>query len=346
MNGLLIIGTIGVTIVSLVALLASIGDWKVMRFMRSLPEPSRRNPALTVVVYHTTLTETLTSVAALHALDHSRLTILIVDNATLGKHAHALRIGLRQLYHRPIRLYALKSAKPRRQAILAASRHIATRQLVAIIDGGDIITNELIEHLPSSATLRRIGHPLRWLRGAPLGPSFAETAETLSYSAGRLLARSNSAIRSMTSNSIPAGTIYADSRALRQIQPLQPLTSALLTTASPSPRSVAGLTLLLVAMLSLLALFGHVAYLAASLQTIQPLLLYGLISLFATSVLILWDQTTQLSHKAHLLLVAPLSGIILPVSLLILTGRSFLQTITWPHLRLWQLLARTGRKHS
>lgn len=346
MNGLFVIGAIGVISISCIALLASIGDWKIIRFMRSLPEPSRRKPAVTVVIYHTTLTETLTSVAALHALGRPHLTILIVDNATLGNHTHAFRIGLRRLYQQPIRLYAVKSATSRRNAILAASRHITPRQLVIVIDGGDIMTDDLIDSVPSPATLRRIGRPLQWLRSAPLGPSFSETAETLSYGFQRLLARSSNAVYTATSRAIPPGTIYADVRALRRVQPLQSLTTSLPTATSPLPRSLAGLATLLILTLSLLAIFGHVAYLAASLQTIQPLLLYGLISLFAVSVLILWDQTTRLVHKLNLLFAAPLSGLILPVSLLLLASRSLIQKISWPRLRFWHLLTRAGRKHS
>lgn len=345
MNGLLIIGTACIIAISLLALIASIGDWKIARAMQRFPTIPRRRAAVAVVIYHTTISETLRSVATLHALALPHVSIIIVDNATLGNHAHAFRAGLRQLYHHPIRLYVSRTPTSRRAAILAAIRYIPARQPIVVIDGGDIVTGNLMD-LPSSASLRQLGRVLQWPRSTPLGPSFAETAITLGYSARHFFTRARHALWSSMSNSLPAGTVYADSRALRRPLRLQPLHTPLPTTRSPLPHTTLGLAALLAAALSLLAILSHVAYLAASLQTVQPLLVFGLLSLFAVSVLILWDPTTRLVHKAQLLFTAPLSGLILPVSLLLLTGQSLVQKIQWSRLRFWQLLTRTRHKHS
>lgn len=348
MSSLLLIGVVGVSLMSVAALLASIGDWRIARSHATIPAAvTRRKAAVTVVIYYTDMTATLMSIASLQAVSSRRLTIIVVDNAILGSHAHAFRLGLRRLYRQPVRLIARRKRTTRREALLAAYRHITPRQQVIIIDGGDLLTDEILATLPQLSAHQLHGSGLFWHRQTPLGPSFSETAEALAYSARQFSIRTWHAIAPRRSAQLPAGTTFADRQSLRRTTLLRPLGSVPLSTvASALPHTLIGRAALVLATLSGLAIFGHTAYLAASFQTAQPLLLTGLLSLYGVSILILWDQTTRLVDKLKLLSAAPLSALLVPVSLLCMTCVSITRSIRWPHLRLWQLLPWARRKHS
>lgn len=89
---------------------------------------------------------------------------------------------------------------------------------------------------------------------------------------------------------------------------------------------VASVTLFLLSVLLLSAVIG-IGYFAATLHILQPLLLTWFTAAFIFTTCILEAQFLHFTEKLRLLLLAPISGIVLPVGFVFLSGRALIKTL-------------------
>jgi hypothetical protein len=243
--------------------------------------------------------------------------VVIVSNSPTQSDLPGFRKYLKRRKSLAIRLYSPRLSVGREQALRKAYRHTTASSPVFIIDGGDIITTQSLHsviHLTETNHLRRI----HLARQVSSGVSFYEHTIALMAAAAQLMER----IRQLfpySASHLPSGTLLQN--------PRKHTAHGIYLSGSPiagsgvlmSPRLLP-LVYLTAASFTLLSVLLYAASQAALLQAAQPLLLFLLIIAFAVFVTISWCQTMRPKDKWRLYAFAPISGLVLPVGLSILSG--------------------------
>lgn len=325
---------------TLTALLASIADIYTQRKYRASSSPrlakssQRSANIVTILLFHTSLPATLSTLRSLKKTRHLIPSVVIVSSNPAQHDLPGLRKHLKRRKGLTIRLYGSRLVTGREQALRKAYRHISRGNPVLVIDGGDIVTPQTLQatiHLAKSRNFNRIHLAHQVFSGS----SLYEHTTALITVAAQLIERIHQLLP-YSPHYLPSGTLLLhpkkDTPHGIYLSKLTVSGAGLLPT-----KHFVTMYYLLATGLVLLGMLLYAALQAAFLQTTLPLLLFLFVVAFATFVTISWSQTMRPKDKWQLYTFAPISGVVLPIGLTILASyelsvRSF-RTLKGLHIR-------------
>lgn len=335
------ISFIGITIPTFLALVASWYDIQSRQIRLVARAPRRRQP-ITVVLYHTDIIGTRESITALRRITSLRPEIIIVVPAEHAQQVASLHRSIR--FDTRTHLHIKRHASSRAVAIASCYPLLVPTHSVLVIDSGDIVpaatihsAQRLLRDRPSLTALLIE----RTRQVEPTLPSVIIMFGLLSGHVGRAL---RAAFHLPLVATLPAGTLLRAGYQLRTSTPEHSCYSRvapILQKSAPqfpylhSWNNLFGIVALFV--------IGYAYYLAANLQTVQPILLVWIICAWLAISALSTYRPQRPTDLLFLLSIVPLMGIIAPAIVLILITSTTVHTV---RLLLRQSLAWTRREHA
>lgn len=322
-NTLLYIAIGVITTCTLTALLASAADiyarrrYRLLSQSKSIRVPTKSTRPLTILLFHTSLPATLTTLRHLKKIHHVTLRIVIVSNGPARSSLSYLRKYLKRRKSLDVRLYSTRLPATRESALRKAYRYAAAGSPIFIIDNGDVITAQTLQSTVYLAETHRLSR-IHLARQISAGVSFYEHTVALLAAATQLIERVHQLLP-YSIHHLPSGTFLRTPKKITT----HGVYLSRFSIAGPNLLTTKRITTLLsltATSLILLGMLSFSAFHAALLHTTQPLLSFLLVAAFVTFVIASWSQATHTKDKWQLYAFAPISGIVLPIGLTILSG--------------------------
>jgi hypothetical protein len=330
----------GIGIPTLVALAAT-GQGLTNQPIRSVKRAPRRHYPLTVIIYHTSLAGTRASVKAIRRIRSINLELLIVTPADYIQQVNELR-GL--VDSNPgSHLYIKQSPATRALTVASCYHLVSSTNSVLIIDSGDIVSAATLHSAQRLLNDRKSLTAVSLERTRNIEPTFPSILAAFANITTQTVLRARASFNLPLTHSLPAGTFLRSRFYLRnklressRYSPIAPIVRSVLPEFPYLP--VWSLALVAVC----LSGFIYSSYLAATLQTIQPLIAVWIICAWWAFVAISAYRPIRRTDVLLLASVAPLMGIIAPSVGLILIAASLQRTGS---LLLKRSLGRTRHEH-
>lgn len=338
---IILISCLGIGLPTLFALAASWYDIA-SRQIRYINRAPRQRSVLTVVLYHTSIIGTRLSIAALRRLTSLRPEIIIIIPAEHSSQIALLRRSIR--LDTRTRLHIKQHAASRTVAIASCYPLLTPTRSVLVIDSGDIVSAATIHSAQRLLRDRPSLTAILLERTRQIEPTIPSILGVFGVLAKHVLYAFRAVFRLPLVSALPAGTLLRTGYQLRTHRSEQSCYSRIAPIyqkdvpqfAYLRPRgSVLGILILFI--------IGYSYYLAASLQTIQPLLLVWIVSAWLATVSLSTYRPRHITDAFLLVSIIPLMGIVAPVTLLIIVTSTAIHTT---RLLLRQGLTWTGREHA
>lgn len=338
---LTLLSYIGIGIPTLIALAAS-GQALTNRHMHLAKRAPRRHYPLTIIIYHTSVTGTRASIKAIRRIRSINLELLIVAPAEYIQHSKELRglIGSDPNAHLYIKQY------PTTRALTVAScyRLVSPTNPVLIIDSGDIVSAATLHSAQRLLYDRPSVTAISLERTRTVEPTFQSIIAMFGSIAAQTILRARASFHLALTHSLPAGTLLRSRFYLRsklRESSLYSRVAPIIRADAPQFPYLHMWSFAIVGACLAGVLYSY--YLAATLQTIQPLIAIWIICAWWAFVAI---SAYRPIHKIDTLLLAstaPLMGIIAPSVGLILVAAAVQRT---SNLLLKRSLAWARREHA
>ena len=331
----------GVGLPLLVALAANWHDLLYRNDRPVLRAPRHRQP-LTVIIYHTNLTGTRDSLRALRRLTSLPLDIIVIVPTQLQEDTRDLR-RLSQAYSN-VHIHYKAHRASRELTIRSCYRYLSPSAAVLILDSGDIASAATIHSALRFFSRNTTITTIYIEKSRHLAPTLPSMLALLMTLAKQTLYNARASLHLLPRHTFCSGSIIRSGYQLRLQENERchySRTAPIIQATTPHVPALQPLAFILMGLC--LTAIGLCYYLAASLQTAQPLILvWVLCGWWAIVTMSTWRPARR-TDPLLLTSIIPLMGIIAPSAALISTLAALRH---WLTLLLRQSLAWTRRQHS